>query len=44
MVSRAAKKGSEFINIAKSIGNDFTNNYTKLEKLTVLAKRKTILG
>lgn len=42
VVSRAAKQGSEFINIAKSIGQDITNTYTKLEKLTMLAKRKTI--
>jgi len=42
VVSRAAKQGSEFINIAKSIGQDITNTYTKLEKLTLLAKRKTI--
>merc|ERR1719312_2095619 len=46
-VTRAAvpggfKQGSEFINIAKSISGDITNTYTKLEKLTLLCKRKTI--
>jgi len=41
-VSRGTKQGSDFINIAKSIGQDITNTYTKLEKLTLLAKRKTI--
>jgi len=42
MVARTGKQGSEFINIARSIGQDITNTYTKLEKLTLLAKRKTI--
>ena len=42
LVSRSVKPGSEFINIAKSIGQDIANTYTKLEKLTLLAKRKTI--
>jgi len=42
MMARAGKQGSEFINIARSIGQDITNTYTKLEKLTLLAKRKTI--
>ena len=28
--------------IARSIGKDIANTYTKLEKLTLLAKRKTI--
>ena len=42
-VSRAAvpggfKQNSEFINIAKAISGDITNTYTKLEKLTLLAK------
>ena len=44
-VSRArggARHNSEFINIAKSISVDITNTYTKLEKLTLLCKRKTI--
>lgn len=46
-VSRAAvpggfKQNSEFINIAKAISGDITNTYTKLEKLTLLCKRKTI--
>lgn len=33
---------SDFINIARSISGDITNTYTKLEKLTLLARRKTI--
>ena len=37
-----ARQNSEFINIAKSISQDITNTYTKLEKLTLLCKRKTI--
>ena len=46
-VSRASvpggfKQNSEFINIAKAISGDITNTYTKLEKLTLLCKRKTI--
>jgi len=36
------RQNTDFINIAKSIGKDITNTYTKLEKLTLLAKRKTI--
>jgi len=36
------RHNSEFINIAKSISGDITNTYTKLEKLTLLCKRKTI--
>jgi len=42
LMSRTAKQGSEFMNIARSIGQDITNTYTKLEKLTLLARRKTI--
>merc|ERR1719315_785725 len=42
MMARSGKQGSDFINIAKSIGQDITNTYTKLEKLTLLARRKTI--
>jgi len=38
----AARHNSDFINIAKSISGDITNTYTKLEKLTLLCKRKTI--
>jgi len=33
---------SEFMRIAKLIGKDITNTYAKLEKLTLLAKRKSI--
>merc|ERR1719210_1708206 len=36
------RHNSEFFNIAKSISGDITNTYTKLEKLTLLCKRKTI--
>jgi len=38
----ATQHSSDFIKIAKSIGGDITSTYTKLEKLTLLAKRKTI--
>merc|ERR1719378_1113976 len=37
-----ARRSAEFMTIAKSIGKDIANTYTKLEKLTLLAKRKTI--
>jgi len=40
--ARSVRQNSEFINIAKSISQDITNTYTKLEKLTLLCKRKTI--
>ena len=39
---RSVQQKSDFINIAKSISQDITNTYTKLEKLTLLCKRKTI--
>merc|ERR1719239_1191280 len=41
-VSRASLQNAEFFNIAKAISGDITNTYTKLEKLTLLCKRKTI--
>lgn len=37
-----AREASQFMDIAKSIGKDITSTYTKLEKLTLLAKRRTI--
>ena len=37
-----AQRSREFMTIARSIGKDIANTYTKLEKLTLLAKRKTI--
>ena len=37
-----ARQSGEFMKIARSIGKDITNTYTKLEKLTLLAKRKTL--
>lgn len=37
-----ARRSKEFMTIARSIGKDIANTYTKLEKLTLLAKRKTI--
>ena len=40
--SRSVQQKSDFIHIAKSISQDITNTYTKLEKLTLLCKRKTI--
>ncbi|XP_067130383.1 syntaxin-5 isoform X1 [Centruroides vittatus] len=33
---------SEFMRIAKQIGKDISNTFTKLEKLTILAKRKSL--
>jgi len=38
----AARAAGQFMDIARSIGKDITATYTKLEKLTLLAKRKTI--
>merc|ERR1719402_1091055 len=38
----ATREASQFMDIARSIGKDITSTYTKLEKLTLLAKRKTI--
>jgi len=38
----AIREASQFMDIARSIGKDITSTYTKLEKLTLLAKRKTI--
>ena len=40
--TKSVRQNSDFINIAKSISQDITNTYTKLEKLTLLCKRKTI--
>jgi len=37
-----AERSRDFMRIARSIGKDIANTYTKLEKLTLLAKRKTI--
>jgi len=37
-----AQQSSDFMRIAKSIGKDITSTFTKLEKLTILAKRRTI--
>jgi len=33
---------SEFMNVAKAIGIDISNTYAKLEKLTILAKKKSL--
>ena len=38
----ATREVSQFMDIARSIGKDITSTYSKLEKLTLLAKRKTI--
>lgn len=35
-------QSAQFMKIARSIGKDITNTYTKLEKLTLLARRKTL--
>jgi syntaxin 5 len=40
--SELARQSAEFMKIARSIGRDISNTYAKLEKLTLLAKRKTI--
>ena len=37
-----ARQNREFMTIAASIGRDIANTYNKLEKLTLLAKRKTL--
>lgn len=36
------REANQFMEIAKSIGKDITSTYTKLEKLTLLARKKTI--
>jgi len=38
----ATREASQLMDIARSIGKDITSTYSKLEKLTLLAKRKTI--
>lgn len=40
--NKALHVRSEFTNIAKRIGKDLANTFAKLEKLTILAKRKAI--
>lgn len=40
--AQLARQSGEFMQIAKSIGRDITNTYAKLEKLTLLARRKTL--
>merc|ERR1719320_1432315 len=42
MSALVTREASQFMDIARSIGKDITSTYTKLEKLTLLAKRKTI--
>jgi len=37
-----ARQSAEFMKIARSIGGDISNTYAKLEKLTLLARRKTL--
>nr|XP_004656625.1 syntaxin-5 isoform X1 [Jaculus jaculus]XP_044996410.1 syntaxin-5 isoform X1 [Jaculus jaculus] len=39
---RAARQRSEFTLMAKRIGKDLSNTFAKLEKLTILAKRKSL--
>jgi len=39
---RQGGQASHFMKIARAIGTDITKTYTKLEKLTLLAKKKTI--
>ena len=38
VVQSFCREASQFMDIAKSIGKDITSTYTKLEKLTLLAK------
>lgn len=40
--ARAAQEWGEFMHVARQIGKDIANTFSKLEKLTLLAKRKTI--
>lgn len=40
--THAVKQRSEFTQIAKRIGRDLANTFAKLEKLTLLAKRKSL--
>lgn len=40
--SAAVRQRSEFTQIAKRIGKDLANTFAKLEKLTILAKRKSL--
>ncbi|CAN8032116.1 unnamed protein product [Ixodes persulcatus] len=39
---RAVQEWAEFMHVARQIGKDIANTFSKLEKLTLLAKRKTI--
>nr|KAF6275615.1 syntaxin 5 [Myotis myotis] len=39
---RAVRQRSEFSLMAKRIGKDLSNTFAKLEKLTILAKRKSL--
>merc|ERR1712029_861896 len=41
-VPGGSRQSAEFFNIAKAISGDIANTYTKLEKLTLLCRRKTI--
>lgn len=40
--AKVIQSHSEFMHIAKSIGKNIASTYTKLEKLTLLAKRKSL--
>ena len=40
--AQLTRQSAEFMKIARSIGRDITSTYTKLEKLTLLARRKTL--
>lgn len=39
---RSSSQASHFMKIARAIGTDITRTYSKLEKLTLLAKKRTI--
>ncbi len=40
--AQLSQQAGEFMTIARSIGRDIAATYTKLEKLTLLARRKTL--
>lgn len=42
--SRVIQSHTEFMLVAKNVGRNITNTYSKLEKLTLLAKRKSLFN
>ncbi|KAK2150428.1 hypothetical protein LSH36_405g00044 [Paralvinella palmiformis] len=43
-VNKALSQRGEFMQIAKKIGRDLANTFAKLEKLTILAKKKSLFN